>query len=160
DGPVLQFQDTPGDAAFPRAEGNDMECAHRLPLRGRALCAVCADGSQHQRFDDDREFPVTLPFTGSSGGVWLTVRAGRIPASSGKGAHKRMTGSGWAWNDLFKIAKEAAEAAAQVHFTASREGLRVARKGSAMNLVTEVDREAERRLVEVIRAARPDDSIV
>lgn len=61
---------------------------------------------------------------------------------------------------LLKIAKDAAAVGAAVH-RAALEGGRVNfnTKHSAFDLVTEVDREAERRIVAAIRTARPDDSI-
>jgi myo-inositol-1(or 4)-monophosphatase len=61
---------------------------------------------------------------------------------------------------LLAIAKSAAQAAAAVHARAVPGRIQAGLKDSPMNLVTEVDREAERQLVSAISAARPDDSIV
>ena len=63
--------------------------------------------------------------------------------------------------DLLEIAKYAAGLAAAVHRRAIEAArLKVETKGSIRDLVTEVDREAERELVRAIRAARPTDGIV
>ena len=62
---------------------------------------------------------------------------------------------------LLEIAKGAARAAAAVHRAAIDTGrLNIDTKTSSSDLVTEVDREAEHKLVEMIRAARPHDGIV
>ena len=62
---------------------------------------------------------------------------------------------------LLEIAKRAARAAAAVHLAAIDAGrLNIDTKASSSDLVTEVDREAERQLVNLIRAARPQDGIV
>jgi myo-inositol-1(or 4)-monophosphatase len=62
---------------------------------------------------------------------------------------------------LLEIAKRAAGAAAVVHRLFIEAGqFHIHTKASSSDLVTEVDREAERRLVEIIRASRPDDGIV
>lgn len=61
-------------------------------------------------------------------------------------------------SELLELAKHAASLAAAVHRRAIGEaGLDVNRKSSTSDLVTEVDREAERQLVTAIRAARPLD---
>jgi len=59
--------------------------------------------------------------------------------------------------DLLDIAREAALAAVSVHHRAATGA---STKGSPTDLVTDIDREAEQRLVAVIRKYRPDDSIV
>ena len=62
---------------------------------------------------------------------------------------------------LLEIAKRAVRAAAVVHRTAIEAGhFHIHTKASSSDLVTEVDREAEHKLVEMIRAARPHDGIV
>jgi myo-inositol-1(or 4)-monophosphatase len=62
---------------------------------------------------------------------------------------------------LLELAKYAAGVAASVHRGAAGGGeLKVETKSAACDLATEVDRTAERELVRVIRAARPDDEIV
>jgi myo-inositol-1(or 4)-monophosphatase len=62
---------------------------------------------------------------------------------------------------LLELAKRAARRAAAVHRLAAEASvLNVDTKGSAGDLVTEVDREAERELVAAIRAARHDDEII
>ena len=62
---------------------------------------------------------------------------------------------------LFDIAKCAASSAAAVHRRAIGEGgFSVDTKSSTCDLVTGVDREAERELVKAIRAARPNDEII
>ncbi|HLK62691.1 MAG TPA: inositol monophosphatase family protein [Bryobacteraceae bacterium] len=61
---------------------------------------------------------------------------------------------------LLDLALEAASAAATVHRRAAPGRTLSAEKGSPMNLVTDVDREAERQLVSTISRARPDDAIV
>ncbi len=60
---------------------------------------------------------------------------------------------------LMAVARESAQAAAQVHQRARHLQLDVAAKGSPTDLVTEVDREAERQLVAVIQRRRPGDTI-
>lgn len=63
--------------------------------------------------------------------------------------------------ELYELAKRAAASAAAVHRRAIAEGgFDFYTKASASDLVTEIDREAERELVAVIRAARPNDEIV
>jgi myo-inositol-1(or 4)-monophosphatase len=62
---------------------------------------------------------------------------------------------------LLEIAKYAARLAAAVHRRAIEAGeFKVETKRSTSDLVTEIDREAERELVTAIRAARPDDEII
>jgi myo-inositol-1(or 4)-monophosphatase len=62
---------------------------------------------------------------------------------------------------LLELAKYAAGVAAAVHRSAADGGeLKVETKSATCDLATEVDRTAERELVRVIRAARPDDEIV
>ena len=64
-------------------------------------------------------------------------------------------------SELLELARRAAAAAAVVHRSAIEEAsFKVYAKTSSSDLVTEIDREAERRLVAVIRAARPNDEIV
>ncbi len=63
--------------------------------------------------------------------------------------------------ELLELAKHAARRAAAVHRRAAEAvGFSVDTKSSASDLVTEVDREAERELVDAIRAARLDDEII
>ena len=63
--------------------------------------------------------------------------------------------------ELLEIAKHAAFLAAAVHRRAMDSGgLEFDTKSSTCDLVTEIDRESERVLVEAIRVARPDDEIV
>ena len=63
-----------------------------------------------------------------------------------------------AQNSLFEIAKRAASLVRDVHRRALATGdLKADTKSSTSDLVTAVDREAERVLVEVIHAARPSD---
>jgi myo-inositol-1(or 4)-monophosphatase len=63
--------------------------------------------------------------------------------------------------ELLEVAKNAARLAAAVHRRAIDSGsVKFDTKSSATDLVTEVDREAERVLVETIRTARPNDEIV
>jgi len=62
---------------------------------------------------------------------------------------------------LLNIAKHAASLAAAVHLRAMEIGeFKVDTKSTTSDLVTEIDREAERELVRTIRAERPDDWIV
>jgi myo-inositol-1(or 4)-monophosphatase len=64
-------------------------------------------------------------------------------------------------SELLVIAKRAASVAAAVHRDAMKQGgFTVWTKKSVSDLVTEVDREAERQMVEVIHALRPNDSIM
>lgn len=64
-------------------------------------------------------------------------------------------------SELLEIAKCAASLAAAVHRRAMEAGeLNVDTKRSACDLVTEIDREAERELVTAIRSARPNDGII
>ena len=63
-------------------------------------------------------------------------------------------------SELLELARRAANAAAAVHRSAIEEGsFKVYAKTSSSDLVTEIDREAERRLVAVIRSSRPNDEI-
>ena len=61
--------------------------------------------------------------------------------------------------ELEQLAVDAVQRAGAVHRRARQVGLRVGSKGSALDLVTEVDREAERELVSALRHARPHDAI-
>ncbi|HEX8845262.1 MAG TPA: inositol monophosphatase family protein [Pyrinomonadaceae bacterium] len=61
--------------------------------------------------------------------------------------------------ELLKIARQAARLAADVHRRARARRPDVMTKQSAADLVTEIDREAEREIVKAIRQARPDDAI-
>lgn len=63
-------------------------------------------------------------------------------------------------DELLALAVELATRAAEVHADGRRTLLRVDEKGSPFNLVTGVDREAERVIVDGIVAARPDDEIL
>lgn len=64
-------------------------------------------------------------------------------------------------SELLEIAKYAAGAAAAVHRSAVEVGdFNVDTKRSTCDLVTEIDRAAEREIVTAIRTARPDDEIV
>jgi myo-inositol-1(or 4)-monophosphatase len=62
--------------------------------------------------------------------------------------------------DLLEIARHAASLAAAVHREARAGGFDIRAKASPADLVTAVDCEAERRLVEAIHRARPDDAII
>lgn len=64
------------------------------------------------------------------------------------------------FDELLGIAREAARVGAVVHRSMRRDALGVGAKSSLMDLVTEVDREAERQLVSVIREKRPGDAII
>lgn len=64
-------------------------------------------------------------------------------------------------SELLVIAKRVAGVAAAVHHSALKQGaFRVWAKKSTSDLATEVDREAERQMVEVIHALRPNDSVI
>lgn len=63
--------------------------------------------------------------------------------------------------ELLAVAKQAARLAVAVHHRAMEAGdFGIRTKGSAFNLVTEIDRAAERKMVEAIQSLRPNDSIV
>ena len=63
--------------------------------------------------------------------------------------------------ELLDLAKNAAGLAAAVHRRAMNSGnLKFDTKSSTCDLVTEIDRDAERVLVDAIRAARPNDEII
>ncbi len=63
--------------------------------------------------------------------------------------------------ELLELAKRAAISAAAVHRREIEAGcFKIQTKSSSSDLATEIDLEAERKLVEVIRAARPNDEIV
>jgi myo-inositol-1(or 4)-monophosphatase len=61
---------------------------------------------------------------------------------------------------LLSIAKHAAQRAAAVHSSMRRDSFSVHTKSSSSDLVTEIDRESERQIVDAIHSARPDDTIV
>lgn len=61
---------------------------------------------------------------------------------------------------LLRVALDAARLAAAVHHKASRRSLSADAKLEPTDLVTEIDREAERQLVAIIRQARPHDGIL
>ena len=63
-------------------------------------------------------------------------------------------------DELLALARQAAAAGAAVHAAWRGKVLAVTAKASPTDVVTEVDREAERAVVDVIRAARPDDGIL
>lgn len=63
--------------------------------------------------------------------------------------------------ELLEIAKRAASSAAAVHHRAMNAArVKIDTKSSSFDLVTETDREAERELVRIIRAARTNDEII
>jgi myo-inositol-1(or 4)-monophosphatase len=62
--------------------------------------------------------------------------------------------------DLLAIAKQVASLAAAVHLPARQEVFDAQTKHSPADLVTAVDRQSERVLVDAIRKARPNDAIV
>lgn len=62
--------------------------------------------------------------------------------------------------EILRLAVELAMAAAEVHADGRRVLLRVDEKGSPFNLVTDIDREAERVIGDGIVRARPDDEIL
>jgi myo-inositol-1(or 4)-monophosphatase len=61
---------------------------------------------------------------------------------------------------LLALATRAARAAAAVHRAGLGRAQRIATKSSPTDLVTDVDHEAERVIVDTIRAERPDDAIL
>lgn len=61
---------------------------------------------------------------------------------------------------LLSTAQRAASMAAKVHRRARQVNLKIGTKSSPVDLVTEVDREAEEQLLTFIRDARPDDAIL
>jgi myo-inositol-1(or 4)-monophosphatase len=63
-------------------------------------------------------------------------------------------------DEILALAVELATRAAEVHADGRRNLLRVEEKGSPFSLVTAVDRDAERVIVDGIVAARPDDEIL
>ena len=62
--------------------------------------------------------------------------------------------------ELLNLASDLARDAAEVHAEGRRMVVRVEEKGSPFNLVTEIDRRAERAVVDGILATRPDDGIL
>lgn len=63
-------------------------------------------------------------------------------------------------DDLLALALRAADAAAAVHRRYRHAALATTVKGSPTDVVTEADREAERSIVEILVAARPDDGLL
>ena len=63
-------------------------------------------------------------------------------------------------DELLEVARHAAGVAAAVHRRARQSTFDVETKQSPVDLVTAIDREAERQLVDAIRHARPDDAIL
>lgn len=61
---------------------------------------------------------------------------------------------------LLRLASELGEQARRVHAAGARGELRIETKSSSTDLVSQVDREAERFIVEGLRRARPDDAIL
>jgi myo-inositol-1(or 4)-monophosphatase len=61
---------------------------------------------------------------------------------------------------LLALATDLAEAAGQVHEQGMRSALRIETKSSPTDLVSQVDREAERLIVERLRELRPDDALL
>jgi myo-inositol-1(or 4)-monophosphatase len=65
------------------------------------------------------------------------------------------------FSELLEIAKRAASSAGAIHRRAlDRYDVKADTKSSDCDLVTDVDRESEKELVRVIRAARPNDEII
>jgi len=62
--------------------------------------------------------------------------------------------------DLLTLATDLALAAGALHAEGARQALRVETKSSSTDLVSQVDREAERLIVDQLRAARPDDALL
>jgi myo-inositol-1(or 4)-monophosphatase len=61
---------------------------------------------------------------------------------------------------LLRLASDLGEQARRVHAAGARDELRIETKSSSTDLVSQVDREAERLIVEGLRRARPDDAIL
>jgi len=62
--------------------------------------------------------------------------------------------------ELLALATDLAAAAGQVHDEGMRSALRIETKSSPTDLVSQVDREAERLIVERLRELRPDDALL
>ena len=62
--------------------------------------------------------------------------------------------------DLLQLATELAAQAGRVHAAGARGSLQIETKSSSTDMVSQVDREAERLIVDGLRQARPDDAIL
>jgi len=86
-------------------------------------------------------------------------------AENGAGPAKRVPDSAWAGapaglRELMTLASDLAREAARVHADGVSRVLRVETKSSPTDLVSQIDKEAERLIVDRIRAERPDDALL
>jgi len=91
--------------------------------------------------------------------------AAKRHVESGLGSVRPAADSPWAeapihLQELLALATDLAEAAGQVHEEGMRSALRIETKSSPTDLVSQVDREAERMIVERLGGLRPDDAVV
>ena len=84
---------------------------------------------------------------------------------AGSGSAPARPGSPWAaaplhLQELLGLATDLAREAGRVHSEGLRSALRIETKSSPTDLVSQVDREAERLIVERLRELRPDDAVL
>jgi myo-inositol-1(or 4)-monophosphatase len=87
------------------------------------------------------------------------------PVETGPSSVRPAAGSPWTdapihLRELLALATDLARDAGQVHVEGLRSTLRIETKSSLTDPVSQVDREAERLIVERLREARPDDAVL
>ena len=111
--------------------------AHLLRCRGSA----CSRAAQENTISEDR-------------------RDGADDRTAEPSRGDRWAGASALLRELLDLATDLAQAAGRVHVDGRRGALRVETKSSPTDLVSQIDREAERLIVEGIAAARPDDGLL
>jgi len=91
--------------------------------------------------------------------------AARRHVESGSGSVQRAPDDPWAdapihLQDLLALATDLAREAGQVHVEGLRSALRIETKSSPTDLVSQIDKESERLIVDRLREARPDDAVL
>lgn len=127
-----------------------MQCGTLLRAGGvrRLLVLAFAVVPQHHRESipiDERWTVSPRSESGPDGGQHQTGRWHTAPAEV---------------RDLLQLASELAAQAARVHAAGARGDLRIETKSSSTDMVSQVDREAERLIVDGLLQARPDDAIL
>lgn len=90
------------------------------------------------------------------------IGADTVPAQSSpeRRPESRMTAAPRHLQELLALAGDLAYDAGQVHVNGLRSALRVETKSTKSDLVSQVDREAERLIVDRLREVRPDDALL
>ena len=82
------------------------------------------------------------------------------PRDDGRRKPSRWDGAPAEWRDLMRLAADLASQAGRVHVAGAHGDLQIETKSSSTDMVSQVDREAERLIVDTLRQARPADAIL